>query len=104
MQPMGLTLKKTNKKYGPAQCGELMLIHVCTGCGRISINRIAADDDASRILDLFQSSLKLAPAMIASFCQDGIRALRAADKKIVHSRLFGNFISIKTRYDSLGEM
>jgi hypothetical protein len=29
MQPIGLTLKATHKKYGPARSGELMLIHQC---------------------------------------------------------------------------
>lgn len=96
MQPVGLTLKKTNKKYGPAQNGELMLIHVCVECGRLSINRIAADDDTFRILELFRSSLKLTQGMNARFHQEGIQVLRAADKKIVYVRLFGKSIDERT--------
>jgi len=96
MQPVGLTLKKTNKKYGPAQNGELMIVHVCVECERLSINRIAADDDTFRILELFRSSLKLTPGMKAHFHQEGIQVLQAADQKIVHIRLFGKSVDERT--------
>lgn len=53
MEPKGLTFKKEGiDKYGQERQGEIMLIHKCAGCGKFSINRIAADDNASRILEL----------------------------------------------------
>ena len=55
MQPVGLTLKITPKKDSSATAGELMLIHQCTGCGKLSINRIAADDDSQTILAVYQA-------------------------------------------------
>lgn len=48
MKPLGLTSKKD---------GEIMLIHECEKCGKISANRIAGDDDAEEILKIFKNSL-----------------------------------------------
>ncbi len=89
MQPVGLTLKRMNKKYGHAQQGELMLIHFCIECGEISINRIAADDDADTIFTIFQNSLRLEPAVHNAIQRNGVQALHNADAGIVRARLFG---------------
>ncbi len=51
MKPVGITFKLTHKKY---QCrGEMMLVHQCLGCGAVSINRIAADDLADVIYQVY---------------------------------------------------
>ncbi len=92
MQPVGLTLKRTNQKYGLEPDGELMLIHICEACGKISINRIAADDSASAILDVFRTSLKSGARLRARFVDAGIQLLRAADRKLVQTRLFGKSV------------
>jgi hypothetical protein len=51
MVPVALTLKKSYKKYGEG-LGEMMLVHMCTECSKISINRIAADDIAETIVGI----------------------------------------------------
>jgi hypothetical protein len=88
MQPVGLTLKRTPKKYGPA-AGELMLIHRCVECGAISINRLAADDDPEGILALIlfpsNEDVQLHDALIA----DGIQPLAEDDADLVYRRLYG---------------
>jgi len=89
MKPIGLTLKSTLKKYNSATAGELMLIHQCTGCGKVSINRIAADDDAQTILAVYQASQTLDPTLQAQLEANGIRLLGATDREIVSIRLFG---------------
>jgi len=48
MQPVGLTCKVS----AGSKNGELMIVHRCTGCGKLSLNRIAADDLASALLEL----------------------------------------------------
>jgi hypothetical protein len=88
MRPVGLTLKRTNKKYGKQQ-GELMLIHFCVDCGSISANRLAADDDSETILAIFESSLHLDPQTKTHITKSGIQALQAADFHLVCTRLFG---------------
>jgi DNA-directed RNA polymerase subunit RPC12/RpoP len=59
MRPIGLAFKKTRKKYESNQAGELMLIHECTECGKISINRIAADDLPDRLEKVLTNSSQL---------------------------------------------
>ncbi len=89
MKPIGLTLKKTRKKYGLAQYGELMLIHQCEDCGKVSVNRIAADDDAALLFELFKGSIDLDPRIKAELVASGIRPLDTEDGDIVHASLFG---------------
>lgn len=59
MQPIGLTVKQTHDKYGCCKNGELMLIHRCSQCGKISINRIAADDLTEGLMGVFYASFEL---------------------------------------------
>jgi|WetSurMetagenome_2_1015567.scaffolds.fasta_scaffold156585_2 hypothetical protein len=103
MQPLGLTIKKTRNKYSPTG-GELMLIHRCTECGKLSINRIAADDDAERIWEMYEKSLKgdwvngdwsigeksYGDRLIVEPGRpSGIQPLGPADRDLVSTRLFG---------------
>jgi hypothetical protein len=87
MQPIGLTLKMGRNKYRRESGGELMLIHRCVDCGALSINRIAADDDAATILDIFRSSIE---NQIRTLCEtNGIAALQFTDSAALHKQLFG---------------
>jgi DNA-directed RNA polymerase subunit RPC12/RpoP len=89
MRPIGLTLKATHNKYG-SQDGELMLIHHCLGCGRLSINRIAADDNAERLLDTFNASAGLDRSLQIEIARQGIRLLTPDDLNLVLMRLYGS--------------
>lgn len=53
MEPVGLTFKQESD--GP---GELMIVHRCVECGKISKNRVAGDDQAESIIKVFEESLK----------------------------------------------
>ncbi len=88
MKPIGLALKKTGKKYGSGQ-GELMLIHHCQECGKVSINRIAADDLAEKLYELFERSLSMDAPSRAAIVASGIQMLTGRDRRMVKSRLFG---------------
>ena len=89
MEPIGLTIKHSPKRYGGNLQGELMLIHRCKGCGKISINRIAADDDAARLYQLFNESANHAETWKDDLENRGIHVLGLADLTAVYSRLFG---------------
>lgn len=89
MQPLGLTIKQTAKRYNREAQGELMLIHRCTGCGKLSINRIAADDDAAVIYQVFNRSVNLTLRWKELLKNEGIRLLGSADLTVVYSQLFG---------------
>jgi DNA-directed RNA polymerase subunit RPC12/RpoP len=89
MQPLGLTLKRSLKKYSRAGCGELMLVHVCKECGRVAFNRIAADDDVDRLLETYECSLRLDPETRFILAYSGIRLLTCADGELVQAGLLG---------------
>ncbi len=60
MRPTALAFK--NYKINPfteRSGGELMLIHQCTNCGKLSPNRIAGDDNEYQILSLLKESIDL---------------------------------------------
>jgi hypothetical protein len=88
MRPIGLALKRRRKKYGDAW-GELMLAHECLGCGRVSLNRIAADDDAEALMRAFSASLALDDAFRRALEESGVRLLHREDAAAVRRRLFG---------------
>jgi hypothetical protein len=89
MKPVGLTIKKARKKYGSEKQGELMLVHLCTECGKASINRIAADDVPHTLLELFERSFHLDSATRALLRHNDIQALEPSDTHLVRARLFG---------------
>ncbi len=88
MQPIGLTVKHTHKKYGCGR-GELMLIHACMGCEALSINRIAADDDPQRVFSVYKESLRLCEPTRLRMEAEAICILKVADMEMVQVLLFG---------------
>ena len=94
MEPIGLTFKITRKKYGPGQ-GELMLIHLCTGCNRISINRIAADDEPDILLSIFESSFRMDLQTQILLEASNIRSFASIEVDTVRAQLFGHESSLK---------
>ena len=91
MQPLGLTLKRGHNRYGRETHGELMLIHRCKDCGKLSINRLAADDQAERLMELYRSSFNMDAKIKGQLEASGICLLQAEDIKLVVSQLHGNF-------------
>lgn len=96
MKPIGLTFKREGvDKYGRLRQGELMLIHECTICGKISINRIAADDNSEAILKVFEESQRLDSKKRNQLEQDNIEVLSRERQKEILIQLFGkNFKNI----------
>ncbi len=89
MRPVGLTLKRIGKKYTGHAQGELMLVHRCEDCGKLSINRIAADDVAEAILALLEPSAGLDADTRARLVQAGVTPLDTAQIGLVRTCLFG---------------
>ncbi|MBN2676585.1 MAG: RNHCP domain-containing protein [Anaerolineaceae bacterium] len=89
MRPIGLTCKPSHNKYGSAD-GELMLVHRCLGCGKLSINRIAADDNAEALLIIFNDSGCIDGHLMEMIARQGIHLLGQHDLNIVLSRLYGS--------------
>lgn len=86
MEPIGLTIKRSKgNKYKPdTTAGELMIIHRCTKCGKVNINRIAGDDDTNMILDTFAHSVEMNDSDF-----EKISMLQKKDKERLLTLLFG---------------
>ncbi|MDD5367806.1 MAG: RNHCP domain-containing protein [Anaerolineaceae bacterium] len=91
MRPAGLSHKQTQKKYASARLGELLLVHVCTGCSGVSINRLAADDDVETVLQVFEQSLQMDAALQSRLATALIRPLTAEHRGQVQAQLLGTF-------------
>ncbi len=89
MRPVGLTFKQIAKKYAGHSSGELMLVHLCEDCGKVSINRIAADDDGSTILAVLERSTGLDADITNRLAQDGVTPLSTDQIDLVQQCLFG---------------
>ena len=89
MEPVGLTVKHTLKRYQAEKQGELMLIHRCAACGKLSINRIAGDDNAILLNDLFLHSQCMPLQLTERLAAEGILPLGPRDFTLVQSQLFG---------------
>lgn len=86
MVPIGLTMKWNHNKYARLADGELMLVHRCVDCGKLSINRIAADDRVDRLKELFHASFDWAVDIPAN---SGIRLLSKEDAWLIDRQLYG---------------
>ena len=90
MKPIGLTFKEEGRdKYGRKKQGEIMLVHQCTRCGKISINRIAADDNPAMIEKVFEQSLTLGENIKRQLKEAGIKLLSEKDRKEIKIQLYG---------------
>ena len=89
MEPIGLTVKQRQNKYGNGSSGELMLIHRCTACNKYSINRIAADDFSDKLLEVFLASESMEPITRCKLEACGIRLLQRSDHQVVKYQLYG---------------
>jgi hypothetical protein len=94
MQPLALTAKRRRNKYGQDR-GELMLVHQCTDCGDVSINRIAADDDAHTLLGIFSASLALPARTRDLLLSNGIEILPPEGLPQLQLQLFGSAAHIR---------
>lgn len=83
MQPVGLTVKHSHKRYGNG-LGELMIVHHCKECDRVSANRIAADDVAETIYELYEDSLQ------DPLITEEVSLLTGEERALVRARLFGS--------------
>lgn len=61
-----------------------MIIHLCAGCGKISLNRIAGDDSEKEILKLLEKSKNIDISEI--------KVLGLKDKEEAERQLFGESV------------
>ena len=90
MRPIGLTMKNAKlNKYTGRNSGEIMLVHRCESCGRISCNRIAGDDNGFAVLNLLGEPANLTQATRNELNRFNIQLLSMDDEQMVSICLFG---------------
>lgn len=90
MQPIAIASKnyKVNPFTGRGS-GELMIVHQCLNCGRISPNRIAGDDNEYQILSILKESTNLNEDVTTQFRNLGLEIITASNKEEALISLFG---------------
>lgn len=90
MTPVGLTARFNGQdKYGRPREDDVMLVHLCSGCGTVNVNRIAGDDSCEAILNVFIASQSLADSARRAVEAEGITLLCDRDSERLHVALFG---------------
>lgn len=93
MAPIGLTFKEEGfDKYGKKRVGEIMIVHRCLSCGKISINRLASDDSEDEIINVFDHSLLLSDDDREAIFKGGINLSKEEDRKEIRRQLLGESI------------
>jgi hypothetical protein len=89
MKPIGLRFKDlTENPFTGRITGELMIVHECLNCGKITSNRIAGDDDPEQILMLLQETHR--PELTTGLSRMDITLLSETKRNEVLSALYGN--------------
>ena len=90
MKPVGLALKHTRKKYGLQAAGELMLAHLCVECGKVSLNRIAADDLVEKVWEIYIHSCEAYSQATLWPAESEVSMLDRSAACLVRAQLYGN--------------
>jgi hypothetical protein len=88
MQAIGLAWKKSRNKYGTSN-GELMIVHRCDECETISINRIAADDNLDKLVNLFEETIRMENRRKELIWKSGIQLLSHTHQAEFKRCIFG---------------
>ncbi len=89
MKPIALSFKPSRNKYARERDGELQLVHRCVRCRKVTLNRIAADDNSALILQLFEHSCQHHEQLSKQLRLYAIQIAQAHDAAIVRRTLFG---------------
>lgn len=69
-----------------------MIVHHCLSCSKVSINRLALDDNPDTTFELFEQSKILESEICIQLKAQNIQILTEKDEEKVRSQLFGTRI------------
>lgn len=69
-----------------------MIVHHCLSCSKVSINRLALDDNPDTTFELFEQSKILESEIRIQLKAQNIQILTEKDEEKVRSQLFGTRI------------
>lgn len=91
MKPIGLTLKNIRiNPYTKKISGEIMLVHLCLACGKVSCNRVAGDDNSYSVISLLSRTEELNAITLAKLSDLNVQLLSSDDERMVSIALMGN--------------
>lgn len=70
-----------------------MLIHECLRCEKLSINRLGADDNIKKILEVFNNSANPPKQLIEKLKLENIDICTKKDTKDINTQLFGKTLN-----------
>lgn len=90
MKPITLAFKdyKVNPFTGRGN-GELMIVHQCLRCGKLSPNRIAGDDNEYQIISILKESCGLKEGIINRLQNLGLELIPMENREEILISLFG---------------
>jgi hypothetical protein len=90
MQPVAMAFKDYRiNPFTNKGSGELMIIHQCLNCGKISPNRIAGDDNECQILSILKESMNLNEDITTRLRNIGLEPITTSNKEGAFISLFG---------------
>jgi hypothetical protein len=90
MQPMAIAFKDYSvNPFTNRGGGELMIIHQCLNCGKISPNRIAGNDNEYQILSILKESMNLNEDITTRLRNIGLELITTSNKEEAYISLFG---------------
>lgn len=89
MQPIGLSRKPGRNKYAARESGELLLVHLCAECGRVSLNRLAADDDPEQVEAALRAASHLDVETRSRLALAQVSLLDEGEADFVRAQLYG---------------
>jgi hypothetical protein len=90
MRPIAIAFK--NYRINPFTNrggGELMIIHKCLGCGKLSPNRIAGDDNEYEILKVLKESIDIDKNILVQITSFGLVPITNFNKEEAFISIFG---------------
>ena len=90
MRPIGLTTKIARvDKWGQEIKGEIMIIHECNRCGKISLNRVLAEDESGEVINTFETGIKMRADKKEMLKKKDIFVLEEKDREELERQIFG---------------
>ncbi|QQG41278.1 MAG: RNHCP domain-containing protein [Candidatus Woesebacteria bacterium] len=90
MQPVAIAFKDYRiNPFTNKGSGELMVIHQCLNCGKISPNRIAGDDNEYQIMSILNESMNLSKNTIIQIKNMGLEPITSSNEEEALISLFG---------------
>lgn len=89
MHAVGVSRKHGKNKYASCQSGELLLVHLCAECGRVSLNRLAADDDPEKVEAAFHAASLLDLETRSRLAIAQVSLLDESELDFIRAQLYG---------------